>query len=342
MNDLYTTKLLTGVINSLKPDPKFFLKYFPATITHESDVVIFDKENDDSLMVMPYAHPKAESKAIERTGYKSSYFRPAYLKSKLIIDPENSTTRLPGEALGGSLSNAERERLQVVQALKQQRESFDRRLEQMASEILVSGKINIQAKDQFEYNIDFERDKSLTKVLAPKDKWLDENVDIVGQVEDWAQSVLDKSSGASVDTIVFGKNIWKHFRKNKSIKELLDIRRGSDVNLTISPNNPVFGMQEKGYLGSYKIVVHSGTYSDPFDNKVKHYVPENGVLLLSNHVEGVKHFGAIKDRKFDLRATPYAVKSIETEDPSNLYLLAQSAPLLIPKRINSTSLITVL
>ena len=56
MNDLYTTKLLTGVINQLEPaDTKFFLNYFPSVTTHESDVIAFDQTNTgpESLMVMP-------------------------------------------------------------------------------------------------------------------------------------------------------------------------------------------------------------------------------------------------------------------------------------------------
>ena len=98
-------------------------------------------------------------------------------------------------------------------------------------------------------------------------------------------------------------------------------------------------MQEKGFIGPYRILVHTGSYADPFDNKVKRYVPEDAVLLLSNHIEGIKHFGAIKDRQAKLRAVPYFVKSVETQDPSNLYLLAQSAPLLVPKRINGSAIV---
>jgi hypothetical protein len=342
MDNLYTTTLLTGVINQLKPDPKFFLEYFPSVVTHEQDTIIFDQTGEDSLLVMPYAHPKSEAKSIEHAGYQSKYFRPAYLKSKVVIDPENSQTRLPGEALGGSLSGAERERLLVAQILRQQRESFDRRLEQMASEIFTTGKLNIRSKDEFDYTIDFERDEKLTKTLKGEEKWSSEKTDIVGQIEDFVQDVLDRSSGASVDTLVFGKNVWKYFRQNASVKELLDIRRGSSTSFDIGPNQPIFGMQEKGYIGAYKICVHTGTYTDPFDNKMKRYVPENSVLLLSKHVEGTKHFASIRDRSCQMKAVPYFVKAIETQDPSNLYFLAQSAPLLVPKRINASSIVTVI
>ena len=53
-------------------------------------------------------------------------------------------------------------------------------------------------------------------------------------------------------------------------------------------------------------------------------------------VDGVRAFGAIMDRKAGWRATPFFPKMFEQEDPSAVYLMTQSAPLMIATRPNAT------
>ncbi len=65
LEDLYSTRVLTEVINRIKPDPKFFLDYFPSVVTHESDTIYMD-ETEYSMTVMPYAHPRASAKIMEK------------------------------------------------------------------------------------------------------------------------------------------------------------------------------------------------------------------------------------------------------------------------------------
>jgi Phage major capsid protein E len=337
---LYSTQVLTGIINQLRPDPRFFLNYFPLTQTHEEEVILFD-ETSDSLLVTPYSHPKAEAKTIEKKGYKTKAFRPAYLKSKIEFDPDSSITRLPGEAIGGNLSNAERERLNLVSALKTQRDMFERRLEQMAAEIIVTGKLKIESKEEFSYEVDFGRHPDFSRILDEKVRWNKEKVDIIEQFETWSQEVLDKSGG-SVDTVVFGRQVWNAFRKNPSIEKMMELRRGVNSTVEITPKQAINGLQEKGTLGEFRLICHLGKYLDPNTNAYMPYVPEDSVLLLSSALDGVKHFGAIKDRSAQMRAMPYFVKSIEVEDPSALFILAQSAPLLVPQRPNASMCVKVI
>jgi hypothetical protein len=340
IEDIYSTKVLTEVINRIKPDPKFFLDYFPSVVTHESDTVYMD-ETEYSMSVMPYAHPRASAKIMEKEGYKTKMFRPAYLKSKIEIDPHDATTRMPGESLHGALSNGERERLNLLHLLKRQRDMFDRRLEVMAAEILVDGKLKVQSKDEFNYVVDFERHPEMSKALAGDDLWSSAKSDIAEQIEDFSQTILDKSGG-SADTLVFGRSVWNAFRKNKSIEKLMDLRRGVSSTLEMAPNAAVNGLQEKGYFGSYRVLVHMGSYIDPFDGVTKPFIPDGHLLVLSPEVNGIRHFGAIKDRSAQMQAIPYFAKKYEVEDPSALYILAQSAPLLVPRRVNASMCIKVL
>ena len=141
-------------------------------------------------------------------------------------------------------------------------------------------------------------------------------------IEEKAQKVFD-NSGASPTQLVFGKNVWKHFRKNKSVKEHLDLRRSVDVGFEVTPKAAINGMRNLGTYGDFQMMVHTGWYKDPIDGQSKFYVPENSVMLLSPGINGTKHFGKIKDRKAKIKAMRYFTKSVEVEDPSALYIIAQ-------------------
>jgi hypothetical protein len=65
------------------------------------------------------------------------------------------------------------------------------------------------------------------------------------------------------------------------------------------------------------------------------------VLVGSTGIDGVRHFGAIRDLKAGIQARQYFVKSWEEEDPSRRFLLMQSAPLLVPYRPNAVLSATV-
>jgi hypothetical protein len=96
-----------------------------------------------------------------------------------------------------------------------------------------------------------------------------------------------------------------------------------------------------GRMGDYAIYTYSGTYTDPEDGQVKQILPANTVLVGSSGVDGVRHFGAIRDLDAGIQARQYFVKSWVVPDPSRRFLLMQSAPLLVPYRPNALLSATV-
>jgi hypothetical protein len=335
LSPLYLTELFAGI----DVGSNFFLSFFPYTISHSQDLIAFD-EKQDSLLITPYAHPRAEAPVIEKESYKARYLKPAYLKDKREFDPHDLSFRSFGENISANLSQDQRLELALTAALREQKEFFFRRLEQMACEIISSGKLSI-VSDTLAYSVDFQRDPSLTVKLLEKDLWSSEKADIIEQIEDYSSRCLDKSS-ATINTIVMGKKAWNAFRKNKAVKDLLDTRRGDSSSISIAPDLIGKGISYKGLFGEYKVFVHMGKYSDPHLGQVKPFVSDTSVLLLSDHIEGTRHFGAIKDFKANLLSIPFFVKQIIKEDPSAMYLLAQSAPLLVPGRVNASMSLEVL
>ncbi len=70
-------------------------------------------------------------------------------------------------------------------------------------------------------------------------------------------------------------------------------------------------------------------------------LPSNTVLLGSSAVEGIRHFGAIRDEKAGYCPMQMFPKLWTTEDPAVRYLMMQSAPLLVPYRPDATIAATV-
>ena len=337
---LYDTHVLTQIMERTKPDPRYFLQYFPNQMLHESETILADEMDIDELEVTPYALPRQEARLASQKGYSTKMFRPAYLKEKIEIDAEASSLRLAGDAIGGSMSSMQREKIIIAQETKRLKERIERRKEQMAAEVLTTGMLNIKIDRNRANTIDFNRNPDHSGKVKDSELWSKANFDIAGWIEDKAQMVFD-NSGSSPTQLVFGRNVWNYFRKNKTVKEHLELRRAVDVGFEVTPKAAIEGMRNIGTYGDFQMLSHVGQYKDPFDGQVKNYVPENSVMFLSPGVQGTKHYGKIKDRKAKMKAMRYFVKTVEMEDPSALFLIAQSAPLLVPGRIDATACIQV-
>jgi len=59
-------------------------------------------------------------------------------------------------------------------------------------------------------------------------------------------------------------------------------------------------------------------------------------MASENGVEGYRAFGAIRDEEAGYQPLPYFSKSWIEKDPAVRWLLLQSAPLMVPYRINGS------
>lgn len=339
--DLYSTQTLNGIVERMRPVPSFFTKFFPAIITHETEEVYFDKAEDKPRLA-PFVHPLREGKLIESLGYKTESVKPAYIKDKRIHDPSKALKRVAGEAFGGSLTNAQRLQALLVQDLADQKKMLARRLEIMAAEAVLSGKQTIIG-DGFNAVVDFGRDAELTVVLASTAKWDDAaNTDKGKQIEDWDAILLDKS-GYNTSHVVMDVKAWKLLKADATFMKLLDVRRGADaISVQVTPMLAMEGVSFKGFYGDFPVFVYSHKYVDPVDGATKQSMPDNTVVMVSKSgLQGVRHFGAIRDLKAGLQAREQFVKSWENEDPSVRYLLSQSAPIMVPYLTNASMSIKV-
>lgn len=340
MADLYGTSVLVGVVRSLLGTPQFLLdRYFRIEQTETSEEIHFDVE-EEKRRIAPFVSPLVEGQIVASKGYKTNVFTPAYIKDKRVVDMNRPFRRAIGENFGGDMSPAARLRQHVARELADQRNMIDRRLEVMAALTLCNGKIVIEGEKYPPVLVDFNRLASHSVVANPL--WSNPAALILDDLAAWSAVAL-QDTGVNLLDVVMPPNIWKVFRANAQVKERLDLYRPVNAAPSLRADN----MQEEGgtYMGNvdgFNIFVYQGWYVDPKDNVEKQIWPANKIALLSPQLQGVRAFGAIRDEKAGLQAMPYFPKSWIQEDPSVRFLLMQSAPLLVPYRVNASMTAQVL
>lgn len=345
--DIFSTAYLMGLITQMKPVPSFILdNFFTISKTFTTEEVMMDKIIKKAR-VAPFVNPIQAGKIIETSGFQTTSFKPAYIKPKFRWDPQKVISRRPGEALLGSLTPEQR--LAAIMASDTQ-EGYDmirRRFEIMAAEALIDGKQTIIGEG-FNAVVNFGRKSGHTIALTSTAKWDVAGSDGLGtapvldQFEDWS-ALLDLVGVKGTD-LLMDSLAWRKLKNNKFVKEELDSQnKGSATNLTTSPTISQDGMADyKGKIGAFRVWVYNSTYIDPVDGSSKKLIADNTVIMTGAGFQGVRAFGAIKDLN-SLQAVEIFARTIDkrNDDPSELFLLLQSAPLMVPGEVDGAVKITV-
>lgn len=341
MADLFTTSVLTAVVNSLQGiGPNSLTNVlFPTVQTETSEEIHFDVEAD-VMGLAPFVSPVVEGKVMSDLGFNTKTFKPAYVKPKHTWDGNRALKRYKGEQIGGNLSPADRQRLILADLLGAQRKMILNRQEWMAASVLTTGKVTISGDLYKTVELDFGRDAALTIAKAGGSKWGDSGIEPLDDLQDWADLVAQKSGSHPVD-VVMEIGAWKKFRANTTVKERLNVQRRLGQEPTMSQRAiQRTGLTQVGTVDNFNIWLYEGFYKDT-SGTIQRYLA-SGTVLLVGDMMGVQAYGAIKDEAAGYQALPYFTKSWIEEDPPVRFVMTQSAPLLVPFRPNASFCATVL
>jgi len=345
--DLFSTTALNRVVEELPLNPAFFLNaFFTDVETSDTETIMFDTVKGRRL-ITPLVSPIVAGKVVREAGYETNSLSPAYLKDLREFDPNKQFKRKAGEKIGGQLTPDQRLAASVAYALNEQLEMWTRRLEVMAAEVVRTGKLVLKGENYPEKLVDFARHSDLRVVLAGSAKWSDASVNPLTDIETWGQRVFDISSLVVTD-VVMASDVWKTIRDKmdgpdtdavaKNIRLNLDttVSTLTEARAALGPTLFQPGVRLVAIFGDYRLWVHSDQYIDPEDNSTKKVLPDGEVVMVAKGIEGVRHFGAVRDLKAGIQPRQFFVKSWENENPSVRYVLGQSAPLIVPYRPNGT------
>ncbi|MEQ5032658.1 major capsid protein [Morganella morganii] len=341
--NIYDTNVLIQVVPNLMTSQNWLLDKFFPNIT-ESDTEEVSIDVDVGLRrLAPFVSPLVEGKLVESRKFQTNNFKPAYIKDKRAPDLRKPIRRQIGERIGGQYSAAEREMLNLQFELTDQIDMINRRLEWMAASALQTGTVTVTGEGYETKVVDFGRSSDLTIALSGADKWPETveagktNTKPTDDIEDWAQRML-KESGAVATDIVFTTKSWKAFRLDTSVKDsAITFPALSPFGNQINPGTQIkTGAVYKGRWGNYDLWVYNDWFIDPLDGKEKPMIADGSVIMSGADLMGTRAFGAIIDPAFNYGPMAYAPKSWLQHDPAQRFIMVQSAPLVIPSRVNAS------
>ncbi|WP_392563233.1 major capsid protein (plasmid) [Orbus sturtevantii] len=341
MLNIYTTAELVKLVRSLITSPCFLLdRFFGAIVEHETEEVIIDVIVG-KRRIAPFCSPLVAGKVVEGLGYQTKTFKPAYIKDKRVPNLLKPIKRQAGEALMGQLNPEQRRAVNLQIEMADQIDMIKRRLEWMAASALATGTITVNGEGFEKTVINFGRDPDLTVTLSGTSAWsINPSGDYTKptqDIEEWATLMLQKS-GVVAQDIIFTPSAWKAFKKDKDIRDVAIVNplMNSYPNSVDAGTNINVGGIYKGKWGQFNLWLYNDWFVDPDDDKEKPML-EDGMLLMSGpQLEGFCAFGSIIDPKFNYGAMAYAPKIWTQDDPAQEFMMMQSAPLVIPSRVNAS------
>lgn len=337
--NIFDTAVLNKVVAGLPAPAPFLLNsFFPTIQTEQTEEIHFDVDSGRRRLA-PFVSPVVAGQVVQSQGYTTQSFKPAYIKDKRVFDASRPFKRAIGERIGGALAPEERLQLAVARDLSDQLGMLTRRQEVMAAEVLRTGKITVEGDLYPKKVVDFGRHADLTPAaLAGTARWGQPAAKPLDNLQDWSLKVT-QHSGATATTVVMDAKSYAAFAADPAVQKLLDRFRGREA---LNPTVVGEGARFMGSIGDFDIWVYAGWYEHPTTGALTPYLPDGTVIITNPDLEGVRAYGAIKDEAAGFQAMPFFSKSWIEQDPAVRYLLLQSAPLIVPYRVNASLCATVL
>jgi hypothetical protein len=333
--NFFSTQYMLAVLYSLISPSNFLLdKFFTKEQTFETEQIFFDKISKKRRLA-PFVSPIVEGQIMESQRREVDSFSPAYLKPKTKINPNQALKRAVGESAATPLKAIDRIALAIAVELQDHIDQIKLRLETMAAEILRTGKVTITGEKYPTKIVDFGRDAALTVTLTSTARWGQSAAKPLKNLKDWAALIL-KKSGAGVRDVIMDVDAWSEFSIDAEVEKKLALFNGNSTLVTdgVFVDGGVF----MGRIDGFNIWVYSalGENDEPI-------FPSGTVVMASpDALQGVRAFGAIQDEEAGLQALAYSPKSWTVQDPPSRLIMTQSAPLLVPERVNASFCATVL
>lgn len=290
--------------------------------------------------IAPYVNPCVEGRFIRDNRQATvKYIDFAYLKPKTIIEPCSvydsaimAQLRAGNKRISTSLSQQEAFQLDQVQKLDMLRKSIDNRVNLMCAEVFTTGKLIVMSDDQPKFEVDFGRDASAN--FAPALTWDLPNSTPVQDIETMMQ-IMFELTGSYGANLVMRTSVWKALVKHNDFNDVFikpyggirNVLENTTFNTSVNQANLKIKLDN-----GLTIWTFDGYYTDEAGNK-QFYLPDGYCGVVDNG-SGVRAYGAIQDLEANLGAFKYFPKTWLNRDPSALYMLVQSAPMVVPADAN--------
>lgn len=340
MFDILETHELAGVIRTFPLVSNYWLSLcFPNTHFSTTEYIDFDVV-DKARRLAPFVAPNVQGQPMLSRRESVKKFKPAYLKPKEALDPQRNLRRRAGEGYGGTLTPGERSDAIVADTMMDQRDGIERRWEWMACEAVVKGQVTVAGENYPTVTVGFGRRASNTKTLTGTARWSQSSTATpAADIQSWANQMLTVS-GRRLTRVTLTPSAATAFIATAEIKNILETRRGSVASAEIANVSGEVAYKLMDLPGGVSVWVYNDMYED--NDGIEQPFVQDGLAVLTGDVEGVRAFGAIMDNRANWEPMSIFPKMWQQEDPSGIFVMSQSAPLMIPGRPDASMSVNVL
>ena len=334
-NGIYSTTALIGLVRAYDEQPKTWLldTLFPRTMTFTEEAVAIDEVSKDRH-VAAFVSPMVAGRPLQRPGAMTTLFKPAYVKPKTQLDPNRPLKRMAGEAINGSMTPEQRAAAILAEDLIDHEWQIKRREEWMAAHAVLYGKFTVSGEDYPEQLVDFGRHADNTIVLTGSAKWDTATHKPLSDIRSAAKLVRTKGRRAS-NIVIMNSNTYDPFYDSENVKDALDRDKGQSESMRLSAAG-YDAIEYQGTIRGQSYFTYDETITDPDTGDEVFHIPDGDVVVASTSgLDGVRAYGSILDVT-SLKSMPRFAKTWIEDDPSALWSMTQSAPLIIPANTNAT------
>lgn len=332
---IYATRAMAAAMRQDKPAGRFLMD----TLFGKVDPKIGKTVDIDIIKgkrrIAPFQSPRVEGKLVEKLGFSTNSYTPAYIKIKDVLEPSDVIdNRSAGESVYSLQTQLEREQMILATTLNDFENMISRREEWMCAQQLVNGYVDVVG-DGVNYRIDLQMDADHKITLTGTNIWTDTLSDPDSDIET-AVRLISKDAGISANIMVGNTTTMGKYIKHAKVKDNLNTRR-IDLGL-IKPEDMGEGVSYYGYSNvdgkQIELYGYDEWYVD--DNGIEQPMFADGqVVITSTRADFRRHYGAIYDKKSGYAALPRFPKTWDEEDPSVTFLMVQSAPLPAAHQIDA-------
>lgn len=342
--NIYETRAMLQVLENRIPSRTFFRNnFFRDGQIYQAETVDLDIIKGTRRMA-PFVNPKMQGKVLDKAGYTTRSYKPAYVKPKLVTTAANILSRQAGQPVYTQSTNpAVMAAQQLGRELAELDDSITRREEWMCAGALLTGKVTVLG-DGVNDELDFYANVTHFPVLLTTARWSQASTAVpLTNLKTWKR-IVTKDSGFNPNICVMGLDAYDAFMGTTQVTSasgLFNLRQ-----IDIGAIQPLMLPNGITYIGRINeigmdIYTYEEWYYDEGTSSEKPMMPADKVFLGATNTECEFCYGAIQDLDSLVPVARFP-KTWKEEDPSAMFLMVQSAPMPVPKRIDAFLTATVL
>jgi hypothetical protein len=341
---LYDTSTLLGLYREVQAPSTYFRDLGFGTVINFDDEYIDFQKIREGRKLAPLVVPTVQGRPIYSEASEVTRIKAAYLKPKDVVSPSRVIKRRPTESLfsPNSMSPSQRFNAIVGDILRQHREAIDRREEWMAAQAIIDGIVVLESEDYPKTTVDFKRAADHTVNLTGAARWSETGVDPMADLQLWIERVRRAPFGGPVNRVTVGSNVLAYLLASDAVQKQLDLNtRGTSAQLNTGLRTGEYVEYIGRLSANVELWVNSDYYELP-DGSTVPFLDPNDIVITGPNIMGTRCFGAILDEGANFNAQAVFPKMWSQKDPSAVFVMSQSAPMVVPVNPNNTLKATVL